>query len=299
VRAEIARHPDRFERLGNDQALAGPGRPSRRYRLRDPEAVRRELRDTQELATVPAVEQAVLPQDEDDLLTLESAELSLARALGAGDVRGRQALAEMATIDASRALMSAASEPHVLRVLVDLAQQYRRSPPIAIVTANDETVDDVMTGLSAPECERPNVGRRRACCGRAAGAQVETAAVRRKQQASGATPASVARCRLGVNATLGAAPTTLTEPRHTGRRVSPHACTLAPTRSAFEGAGRFGRNPWCAPPRSVWCPTSRRTARLRVLRASFSLATGARGGLRAREPNLAACRPNAGLRTRA
>jgi hypothetical protein len=44
----------------------------------------------------------------------------------------------------------------------------------------------------------------------------------------------------------GAAPTTLTEPRHTGRRLSPHAWSLAPTRSAFEGAGRFGRIPSCS-----------------------------------------------------
>jgi hypothetical protein len=55
-------------------------------------------------------------------------------------------------------------------------------------------------------------------------------------------------CRLGIKRDTAAAPTTLTEPRHTGRRVSLHACSLAPTRSAFDGAGCFGRNPSCLVP---------------------------------------------------
>ena len=65
ARAEIDRHEERYEALGPDTTRQGPGRPATRYKLLDPDAIREELRDTQEIVTLPVIEDPKPSADED------------------------------------------------------------------------------------------------------------------------------------------------------------------------------------------------------------------------------------------
>jgi hypothetical protein len=107
---------------------------------------------------------------------------------------------------------------------VRLGEDRLHAPPCA----ESRAPPGVALASSAMHVDRGASHARR---GRAAGAQLETAAVRWKQQPRAPRRRSPGAA-WGVKRDTGAAPTTLTEPRHTGRRVSPHACPAALTRSA-------------------------------------------------------------------
>jgi hypothetical protein len=123
VRALVQRR-EWFAPLDDDDLPRKPGRPARRYRIADPDTVRAHVREAQESVAFPIVADDVRTPDEDEELTIDSAERSLIRALHTDDLEDRRILAGIAERTAGRVIDSAdgqrAARAHAVQAFTGL-----------------------------------------------------------------------------------------------------------------------------------------------------------------------------------